>query len=103
MSILKSIIKDEYNRLHELKEIYIEELKKLPKGSIFKRKIKNQDYYYLNYRDNNKVKSEYLGKENSTKLKQLLDFLKQRKDIEMDLKKVNDGIKEIERTKFINE
>lgn len=36
------------------------ELNSLPKGSIRTRKINNHEYYYLNYREGDKVRSDYL-------------------------------------------
>lgn len=42
---------------------YEEELCLLPKGSLSKRKIKGNEYYYLVYRENGKFKSKYKGKE----------------------------------------
>ena len=35
------------------------ELNSLPKGSIRTRKINSHKYYYLNYRDGDKVRSDY--------------------------------------------
>lgn len=36
------------------------ELNTLPKGSIRARKINSREYYYLNYREGDKVRSDYL-------------------------------------------
>lgn len=37
------------------------QIKKLPKGSIIKKHIKGHIYYYLVYRENKKIKFDYLG------------------------------------------
>ena len=59
---IKSVLNEELANSIRMKERYEEELIKLPKGSISKRKIKGHDYYYLVYRDNGKFKSVYKGK-----------------------------------------
>ena len=64
---IKSILKEELANSLRMEERYKEELEKLPKGSISKRKIKGHDYYYLVYRDNGKFKSIYKGKSISEK------------------------------------
>ena len=64
---IKSVLNEELANSIRMKERYEEELIKLPKGSISKRKIKGHDYYYLVYRDNGKFKSVYKGKSVSEK------------------------------------
>ena len=95
MSALLDIIREEYSRLSELKKRYIQELATLPKGTISKKKIKNHNYYYLAYRSKDKVKFDYLGKEDAPKLKEMREHLKRRKELEQKLKLVNVSIKEI--------
>ena len=55
MEILNGILKEELNKLKSLKNNYEHELNKLLKGSLVKKEIKGQVYYYLNYRDGKKV------------------------------------------------
>ena len=64
---IKSVLKEELENSIRMKKRYEEELLKLPKGSISKRKIKGHEYYYLVYRDNGKFKSVYKGKSVSEK------------------------------------
>jgi len=95
VSAVRDIIREEYSRLIELKKKYVQELATLPKGSISKKKIKNHNYYYLAYRSKEKVKFDYLGKEDASKLKETREHLKRRKELEQKLKQVNGSIKEI--------
>ncbi len=59
---IKGILREELENSLKMKADYEKELSKLPVGSLARRKIKGQHYYYLIYRDNGKVKSVYKGK-----------------------------------------
>lgn len=59
---IKSILNEELANSMRMEERYKEELMRLPRGSIVKRKIKGHEYYYLIYRDNGDFKSIYKGK-----------------------------------------
>ena len=59
--VVKAVFQDELERNHRLVARYEKELETLPKGSIFKRKIGNQEYLYLNYRDEERVISKFLA------------------------------------------
>ena len=101
MSILRDILKEEYDRLSALREKYSNELQCLPKGSISAKKRNNKNYYYLAYRVGNKVKFKYVGKENSDSLKALKVELSKRKELEIKLIQINKQINEL--SKSINE
>lgn len=62
MEILNSVLKEELNRLKELKKKYEQEISKFPKGCLIKKEIKGHAYYYLNYRGGDKAYFEYMGK-----------------------------------------
>jgi hypothetical protein len=98
MSALQDIIREEYSRLIELKKRYVQELATLPKGTISKKKIRNHNYYYLAYRRKDKVKFDYLGKEDAPKLKETRAHLKRRTELEQKLKQVIGSIKEISKS-----
>jgi hypothetical protein len=59
---IKDVLKEELENSLRMQKRYEQELSKLPKGSISKRSIKGNVYYYLVYRENGKFKSEYKGK-----------------------------------------
>ena len=61
--VVKAVFQDELERNQRLVARYEEELETLPKGSIFKRKIGNQEYLYLNYRDGERVISKFWVKQ----------------------------------------
>jgi len=89
MVILKGILKESWDHYKHLETTIKKRLKELPGGSVFKRRIGNQNYYYLNVRKGSKVISKYLGKESpedigkSIRERRLL--LRQYKDVKQSL------------------
>ena len=81
MSVIEGMLRDEKKRNMEMQARYEQELAKLPKGSISKRKIGNGIYYYLKYREGSRTKTDYLGKR-STRIDQLEMLIKKRKEFE---------------------
>ena len=59
---IKGILKEELENSIKMKMRYEEELKKLPVGSLIRKKIKGHEYYYIVMRENGKVKFKYEGK-----------------------------------------
>ena len=59
---IKGILREELENSQRMKVRYEEELSALPRGSLVKRVIKGNEYFYLVYRENGKVRSEYRGK-----------------------------------------
>ena len=101
MSILQDILKEEKIRLTALKQKYEKELEKLPRGSLSKKLRNNKPYYYLAYRDGEKVKFQYIGKEDSEKLHILQKQVSKRHGLILKLKQVNEELKEL--SKSVNE
>ena len=96
MAILKGILKDSLDYYLDLQRRLNARLKELPKGSIFKRKIGRQHYYYLVFRDRKKVISKYLGKE---KPAQIEKDIKERRLIKKQIKEVLENLSMIKRLK----
>lgn len=89
MKVLKGILgvsKSYYKNLKKKLEL---EISKLPKGSIKKRKIGNRFYYYLQYRDNNKVIHKYLGKNNP---EEIINKIEKRNSLSKELKKTIESL-----------
>lgn len=59
---IKGILKEELENSIRMRKRYEEELTKLPRGSLIKKKIKGHEYYYIVMRENGKVKFKYEGK-----------------------------------------
>ena len=79
MNLLKNVIKEEKKRLEELIKLYEVKISKLPKGSIVIQKISGHEYAYLRYRDKGNHCTDYIGKVDSEKLKDLKIKIKERK------------------------
>ena len=95
--LLKSVFQDELDRTKRLIQRYESELESLPKGSVFKRKIGNQEYFYLNYRDGSKVVSKFLGNAKDFQPDELKSKLKRRKELSALLKKMTADKKALEK------
>ena len=66
--VIKSVLKEELANSSKMKKSYERELTKLPKGSLVKKTIKGNDYYYIITRNKGKVHFLYKGKKVSTEL-----------------------------------
>ena len=62
MKVLKGVLKEELANSLQMKRNYERELAKLPKGSLIKKNVRGHEYFYLAYRDGEKVKFIYKGK-----------------------------------------
>ena len=60
MSVLEEVLEEELERSIRVSRAIQQELVALPKGSVRVRKIGNHVYYYLNYREGDKVRSKYI-------------------------------------------
>ena len=68
MKVLKGIISDSWRYYRNIRSQLERKIKQLPKGSVKKRVLGNQVYFYLQYRVGDKVVHKYLGKEKPEKL-----------------------------------
>lgn len=94
MSMLASVVAKEEQRNMNMIRQYTKELEDLPKGSIRVKTIKGNVYYYLNYRDGEKVVSKYIGKDEE-KVLDLKQRIERRIQIEKILKQLKAERKEI--------
>lgn len=65
--------------------ILLEELNKLPQGTISEKKIKGKTYYYHQFKQNGKLISKYLKK---PELEEMERLIARRKEIEAEIKKI---------------
>lgn len=93
--MVKAVFQDELDRNLRLVSRYEKELELLPKGSIFKRKIGNQEYLYLNFREGKKVISKFLGKTEDFNAGELQTQLDKRKEYKQLLKRLKIEQKEL--------
>ena len=62
MKVIKGVLKEELDNSLAMRKNYQRELAKLPRGSLVKKKIRGNEYYYLVLREKGKVKFIYKGK-----------------------------------------
>ena len=98
MAIIHEILKEEIERLEELKELYNKKISELPKGSIQEKDRNGKLYAYRAYRKGKKVKFNYIGKVSSDEVKKMKEQIKNRKEYEKKIKKVKADIKEIKKS-----
>ena len=77
----------EAKRMTVLRDSYEQQLMTLPKGSVRVKERNGKRYFYLAYRSNGKVISEYIGNDESD-LAGLLEQLERRKSVENLLKAI---------------
>ena len=97
MSPIKSILKEELQRLEQLCNKYREEINKLPRGSISEKKRKGNSYAYLAFREEGKVRFEYIGNIHSDKAKKLRIQIEERRRYERLIKKAKKNLKELKK------
>ena len=95
MGVIQDVIMEEYQRLNALVKLYDEKISHYPKGCISRKKRGNLFFCYLSYRDHGKVKSDYLGREESEKVCEMINKIKQRQQYEKMRRKSLDNLKEI--------
>jgi hypothetical protein len=96
MTIATQIIEKELERNERMIREYENELLKLPKGKLTIKKINSHSYYYLKYRQVEKVITKYVGK-NNCDLSELNNQLDRRNHIEEMLKQLKIERKELEK------
>ena len=97
MKILKSVLSEELDRLNKLKKNYEKQIAELPKGSLIRKSVKGNIYYYLNYRQEKKNIFKYIGKLPKKELDILFDKIEERRKFEKLNKQVKKDIKKIEK------
>jgi len=87
---IKEVIQ-KYNKYYsEIKKQIREELKKLPhKGNVKKRKISGHYYYYWQFREKDKIKHKYIGKEEPN---DLIKQVKRRQILKKKLQSIDDNL-----------
>jgi hypothetical protein len=78
MGVIKGVLKEELDNSLRMKNDYERELAKLPKGSLTKKTIKGHEYYYLQLREEGKVKFIYKGKVSEQEVKKYQEAKKNR-------------------------
>jgi len=100
LEILNGVLNEELERLKKLEKSYAEKIAQLPRGSLIKKNIKGNIYYYLNYRKGKKGVFEYIGKLGKKELERMKEKITERRKLEELKRQVKKDIKKLE--KMIN-
>ena len=73
MGLLTTSVSREIGRIEYMIRKYEEIRSSLPKGTICEKHIGNKDYYYLKYRDGDRIVSDYIHKEDLVNLTELVE------------------------------
>ena len=95
MGTMDGILRQELIRLKEAEKSYVREIKKLPKGSFQRKRIKGADYVYLVFRKGSKIVSRYLDHLAGEDMKKLKAEIELRKKYQRLLKEVRQNMKRI--------
>lgn len=61
MNVILETLIEEKQRNIQMQQSYVDEISKMPKGSISIKKIGKKEYCYLKYRNGDKFISKYIG------------------------------------------
>ena len=100
---IKSVLREELENSLRMQVRYEEELARLPHGSLARRIIKGNEYYYLVYREDGKVRSEYRGKSSPEEIARYGAAKQKRAQYRKQLSKVKKQIKFLRSTLRGNE
>jgi len=93
MDVIKDMLRDSLRHDMESLELYQKRIDSIPKGVVSSKKINGKSYYYLSYREGNKVKTDYLGKLTEQEVKEYQEKIEKRKRYQKMLKKLQKEIK----------
>lgn len=94
MSILDSVLQEEYERSERMKSAIESELNELPKGYVSTKKIAGKSYYYLQQRNKMKIIGTYIPPEELSEIKKQID---RRKQLEESIRELKANMKKIKR------
>ena len=78
MSVVLDAIKENLERNLYMQELYFKNMQNLRKGSLTIKTINGKEYYYLVYREGEKVKTDYIGVKGKTDLNHIKKEIKDR-------------------------
>ena len=94
-TVFHGMVEEEYERALNSIKIYREKVQQYPKGSVCKRVKNGHTYFYLLYRKDGKVITEYIGND-PAKADELRELIAHRKAAEKTLKRLLLEQKEME-------
>ena len=97
MPILKSFLEEELKNSIRMKKSYENELAHLLKGALVLKKIKGHSYYYLAFREHDKVRYIYKGRASANEIKKFKEAKSKKAQLRPLLARVKQQIKFLNR------
>ena len=96
MTIIESVIHDEYDRNLRMQEAYRQEIAQLPRGSITRKVVNGKTYHYWMYREAGKVVNKYISSKDND-IDDLIRQVQKRRQLESLVRKLKKEQREMER------
>lgn len=96
-SVVKGVLQEEFERSLALKRKYEAKLDEYPQGYLLARKRSGSVYYYLSYREGERILQKYLGLLSPEEVKKYKDQMKDKQALKRQLAEVKANIKYLER------
>lgn len=97
MSVLMDVLKEEYERSKRIVKSIDKELSRLPAGYVSKKRIGGHIYYYIQFKENGKIKSQYINKKDALeydkKVLRRRELLKNKRELLIDQKRIKRVLK----------
>ena len=97
MSVVRTILAEERDRLRRLLAKYEERLATLPVGAVSHRRIGGGTYLYRIHREGGRVVSEYLGSAEGDNGKDVLELDRQRREYKKKRRELLSDLSELEK------
>lgn len=94
---IKEVIEDELENSLRMEKDYVRALERLPKGNLIKKKIKGHDYWYMQIREGQKVRFNYVKNPSAAMLKKYQKAKEDRTRYRGLLSQVRKQIKQLKR------
>ena len=94
MTVLEDVLQEELERLTRIKQKTNEEIEKLPKGYLSKKKIRGYACYYLQHREGDKIVGFYVKEKD---IPVYAAEIERRRALQRSLKEINAELKKIQR------
>lgn len=95
--IVKSILEEELRRVKSLQKKYEEKIAQSPQGYLLARGAEGKKFYYLSYREGDRIKQEYLGKLSEEEIKKYKEQMNLKKQLREQLKETKQNIQYLEK------
>jgi hypothetical protein len=95
--VIKGMLKEELERSYALEKKYEKKLKGYPPGYLLKRRLRDKLYYYLSFREGDRIRQKYLGSLSPEEVKGYKDRIKDKNYLKKQLQEAKQNIQYLKR------